>query len=61
MTKEEWKQAEEALTHFFHPVELKVDSTPQQPFIWLDFRACNKLIEVLKGYVNNAKRGGGHG
>ena len=25
MTKEEWKQAEEALTHFFHPVELKVD------------------------------------
>ena len=31
------------------------------PFIWLDFRACNKLIEVLKGYVNNAKRGGGHG
>ena len=23
MTKEEWKQAEEALTHFFHPVELK--------------------------------------
>ena len=40
---------------------LKVDSTPQQPFIWLDFRACNKLIEVLKGYVNNAKRGGGHG
>lgn len=41
--------------------ELKVDSTPQQPFIWLDFRACNKLIEVLKGYVNNAKRGGGHG
>ena len=41
--------------------ELKVDSTPQQPFIWLDFRACNKLSEVLKGYVNNAKRGGGHG
>lgn len=41
--------------------ELKVDSTPQQPFIWLDFRACNKLIEVLKGYVNNAKRGGGRG
>lgn len=25
MTKEEWKQAEDALTHFFHPVELKVD------------------------------------
>ena len=25
MTKEEWKQAEEALTHFFRPVELKVD------------------------------------
>ena len=27
MTKEEWKQAEEALTHFFHPVELKVTDT----------------------------------
>ena len=26
MTKEEWKQAEAALTHFFHPVELKVDT-----------------------------------
>ena len=25
MTKEEWKQAEEALTQFFHPVELKAD------------------------------------
>ena len=41
--------------------ELRIDSTPQQPFIWLDFQACNKLIEVLKGYVNNAKRGGDHG
>ena len=25
MTKEEWKQVEEVLTHIFHPVELKLD------------------------------------
>lgn len=25
MTKEEWKRVEEALTHFFHPVDLKAD------------------------------------
>ena len=25
MTKEEWKRVEEALTHFFHPVNLKAD------------------------------------
>ena len=25
MTKEEWKQVEEALTHFFHPGDLKAD------------------------------------
>lgn len=36
--------------------ELKVDSTPQQPFIWLDFKTCNKLIEVLKNYVANVKK-----
>lgn len=31
--------------------ELKVDAAPKQPFAWLDFRACNKLIEILKNYV----------
>lgn len=43
--------------------ELKVDSTPQQPFIWLDFKTCNKLIEVLKKYVVHAEKreAGGNG
>lgn len=36
--------------------ELKVDAGPTQPFAWLDFHACNKLIEVLKKYVANVKK-----
>ena len=36
--------------------ELKVDAGPQQPFVWLDFQTCNKLIEVLKKYVANVKK-----
>lgn len=36
--------------------ELKVDALPQQPFLWLDFKTCNKLIEVLKKYVSNVKQ-----
>lgn len=36
--------------------ELRVDAFPQQPFIWLDFQTCNKLIEVLKKYVANVKK-----
>lgn len=39
--------------------ELKVDAGPTQPFAWLDFHACNKLIEVLKKYVANAKKKAG--
>lgn len=35
--------------------ELKMDAIPQKPFAWLDFKACNKLIEVLKKYVANVK------
>lgn len=41
--------------------ELKVDAGPTQPFAWLDFKACNKLIEVLKKYVANASRKAGDG
>lgn len=42
--------------------ELKTNATAQKPFAWLDFRATNKLIEILKKYVANAKkRGGGDG
>lgn len=36
--------------------ELKVDARPQNPFVWLTFRNGNKLVEVLKGYVSNAKK-----
>lgn len=36
--------------------ELKIDAVPQQPFVWLDFKNCNKLIEVLKKYVANVKK-----
>lgn len=39
--------------------ELKVAAVPAQPFAWLDFHACNKLIEVLKKYVTNAKKKAG--
>ena len=35
--------------------ELKVDAIPAQPFAWLEFQTCNKLIEVLKKYVANVK------
>lgn len=35
--------------------ELKVDAQPSRPFAWLDFRTCNRLIEVLKKYVANVK------
>jgi len=35
--------------------ELKVDAVPAQPFAWLEFQTCNKLIEVLKKYVANVK------
>lgn len=36
--------------------ELKVDSKPKNPFIWLDFKMGNKLIEILKHYVQNTKK-----
>ena len=39
--------------------ELRVDAVPEQPFAWLTFQTCNKLIEVLKKYVTNAKKKAG--
>ncbi len=40
--------------------ELKTMATPEKPFVWLDFKSANKLIEILKKYVDNAsKKGGG--
>lgn len=41
--------------------EMKVDAVPAQPFAWLEFQTCNKLIEVLKKYVVNAKKKAGDG
>ena len=40
--------------------ELHTAALPEKPFIWLDFKATNKLIEVLKKYIDSAsKKGGG--
>lgn len=36
--------------------ELKMDSTPERPFCWMNYRAGNKLIEVLKNYIKSAKK-----
>ncbi|MEY8355240.1 regulatory protein GemA [Lachnospiraceae bacterium 54-53] len=39
--------------------DLKIDSTPKNPFVWLDYRAGNKLVEILKRYVSNARKKAG--
>lgn len=31
--------------------EAGVDAFADDPFAWLDYKSCNKLIEALKGYV----------
>ena len=36
--------------------ELHVDATAKEPFAWLDFGQGNNLIEILKKYVESAKR-----
>lgn len=36
--------------------ELGINARTGDPFVWINFRDCNKLIEVLKQYVANAKR-----
>lgn len=36
--------------------ELHVDATAREPFAWLDFGLGNKLIEILKKYVESAER-----
>lgn len=41
--------------------EIGVDSCLKDPFVWLDYKDCNKLIEALKGYVRNAERKAGAG
>ena len=42
--------------------ELHIDALPKEPFVWITFEDCSKLIEILKKYVANAGRatpGGG--
>ncbi len=39
--------------------EMGIDAGTQNPFIWMDFKAGNKLLEVLKGYVSTAKKKAG--
>ena len=39
--------------------EFGIDAGTQTPFIWMDFKAGNKLLEVLKGYVSTAKKKAG--
>ncbi len=43
--------------------ELHIDALPKEPFAWIDFETCNRLIEILKKYVANAGKGppGGEG
>lgn len=36
--------------------ELKVDAIPKKPLQWLDYKAGNKLIEILKNYCRSAER-----
>lgn len=44
--------------------ELRLDARVENPFIWLDFAQGNRLIEILKKYVESAKKkegGAGNG
>lgn len=36
--------------------ELQTDASPKQPFRWLSYAQGSKLIEILKKYVNSARR-----
>jgi len=36
--------------------ELKIDSISKKPFVWIDRDSANKLIEVLKSYIESAKK-----
>lgn len=36
--------------------ELGTDALPKNPFAWIDFKAGNHLIEVLKGYLRNEEK-----
>ncbi len=36
--------------------ELSINSDEKNPFIWLDYKNANKLIEILKKYIKNARK-----
>lgn len=39
--------------------ELGIEARTQNPFIWMNFKDGNKLLEILKGYVASAKKKAG--
>lgn len=41
--------------------EMHMDAVAKDPFVWLNFRQGNNLIEILKRYVENARKKGGAG
>lgn len=36
--------------------ELHRDAFARDPFAWMDYKECNHLVEILKGYVASAQR-----
>ena len=36
--------------------ELGIEAFPRDPFVWVDYKGGNKLIETLKGYVKTARK-----
>ena len=33
-----------------------MDAWPKDPFAWLDYKTCSRLLEALKGYVKTARK-----
>ena len=38
--------------------ELRQDAFPKDPFLWIDYHKCSKLIDILKQYVDHAQKKG---
>lgn len=36
--------------------ELKLTASPEKPFLWIDYKAANRLIEMLKRYIKSAEK-----
>ena len=39
--------------------ETGMDAWPKDPFAWLDYKTCSRLLEALKGYVKTAQKKAG--